>query len=31
MEKAIDARFAQVHETMAANLQFLPRAIEAGR
>jgi predicted nucleic acid-binding Zn-ribbon protein len=29
MEKAIDARFAQVHETMANNLQILLTAIEA--
>jgi chromosome segregation ATPase len=29
MEKAIDARFVQVHETMANNLQVLLAAIEA--
>ena len=29
MEAAIDARFAQVHETMATNLQVLLAAIEA--
>jgi hypothetical protein len=29
METAIAARFAQVHETMAANLQILVAAIEA--
>ena len=29
MEKSIDARFAQVHETMANNLQVLLAAIEA--
>ena len=29
MEAAMDARFAQVHETMASNLQVLLAAIEA--
>ena len=29
MEAAVDARFAQVHETMASNLQVLLAAIEA--